>query len=130
MGNKPLVEVVYDDIGEHGLPSKATAYRGELADTDRVLDTLRQKGCGAWKGREQCAAPLGKKSAAVLGETKLFFSTYVSAGPMQDLGNMWVVLVCTDHEDVNLVKDMPRSLRRSQERERQKFLKLREVLDG
>jgi len=88
-----------------------------------LIEEVRERGCGAWMGRAGCNEPA---EVAVVGETQLFFSTFRAVTLEPGVNLVWLCSRHTpDGEDGGaIVRDMPRALRRSQERERQKYLRL------
>jgi|TARA_R100000049_G_C1877747_1_gene35190 hypothetical protein len=128
-----LVELIYEGRGPTGIPNRLTRLTGEMADPGRVIEFLRQRGCGAWRGRKQCAAEVNETVHLSHGSA-LVFRTYLAAYPTflayDDVGNAIVgtmAFVCDRHDGESLERDMPRSLRRSQQKEYEKFLKLGET---
>ena len=106
--------------GPNGIPSRLTELTG--SDAERALKDLKARGCGAWVGRSACNAPVS--GAVTLGETRLLFTTYRNLiVPHGGGGGHVIAVFCADHE-ANWLKDMPQALRRSQEKERQKYLRL------
>jgi hypothetical protein len=118
------VEVVSEGHGPTGLPNKMVLLRGEMAEPGRALDYLRGQGCGAWKGRAQCGEKVDE--TVTVGWAQLLFSTYLTAGPFVLPGGerASIAFVCSDHAGDNMTKDMPRALRRSQAKERDRWIAL------
>ena len=129
-----LSKVIYEGFGNDGKHwQRLTQLTGELADLDRVIDRLKSGGCGAFKGRQRCGAEL-KPGSMTIGQSNLLFLCYIAAGPVplpgsegcgDDGGGLRAMLafLCERHQD-NPALDMPRSLRRRQEKEQKKFIEL------
>ena len=124
-----LSKVLYEGFGDDGKHwQRLTMLSGELADPIRVVDRLKSGGCGAFKGRQRCGAELKPDCAYTFGQSNLLFLTYIAAGPFPwpwpslDIRCMWAFF-CERHQD-NLVLDMPRALRRRQEKEQKKFIEM------
>ncbi len=125
-----LSTVLYEGFGDDGHWQRYTQLTGELADPDRVMYLLQSGGCGAFKGRQRCGAEVNR-SALTIGQSNVLFLCHTVAGPFPMPGSgddggglraMWTVL-CERHQD-NPALDMPRSLRRRQEKEQKNFIEL------
>tara|TARA_Y100000310_G_C20414245_1_gene683520 strand:+ start:49 stop:435 length:387 start_codon:yes stop_codon:yes gene_type:complete len=119
-GSLPLREVLDEHIGPHGTISRITKFSGELAEPRVAMDLLEARGCGAYRGREQCKGPT--TGEVYLGQLQLLFMTYVSITVPQWAPTSTVAFVCAEHRPpADLMKDMPRALRRDQERQCRKL---------
>jgi hypothetical protein len=124
-----LSKVLYEGFGNGGKHwQRLTMLSGELADPIRVVDRLKSGGCGAFKGRQRCGAELKPDCASTIGHSSLLFLSYIAAGPftLPDSGGglrSMLAFFCERHQD-NLVLDMPRALRRRQEKEQKKFIEM------
>ena len=130
-----LSKVVYEGFGNDGKDwQRLTQLTGELADLDRVIDSLKSGGCGAFKGSQRCGAELKPDCSMTIGQSNLLFLCHTAAGPVplpdsegcgDDGGGLRAMLafLCERHQD-NPALDMPRSLRRIQEKEQKEFIKL------
>ena len=129
-----LSKVVYEGFSDDGHWQRLTRLTGELADPDRVIDRLKSGGCGAFNGRQRCGAELQPDCTYTIGQSSLLFLTYIAAGPIPVTpdGSRWMLtFFCERHQD-NPVLDMPRFLRRRQEKEQKKFMErgLRKIWFG
>ena len=122
-----LSKVLYEGFGNDGKHwQRLTMLSGELADPIRVVDRLKSGGCGAFKGRQRCGAELKPDCAFTIGQSNLLFLAHTAVGPItnpvSDIRHM-VSFFCERHQD-DPTKDMPRALRRRQEKEQKKFIEL------
>jgi hypothetical protein len=111
-------------IGESGLTGRqfVGAVPANEATLLRIQEELREQGCGAWRGRTACGDPA---TWLLLGGAGLHFMVYRDA---QFPGSPVVATVCDRHAGLlsqQVVRDMPRSLRKEHERKFRESLKLR-----
>jgi hypothetical protein len=109
------VEITMTATDEFGIPSRMGRLHplpGE-SDWEAVEAELRERGCGAWRGRTGCDDPA---SWLALGGGGLLFLTYRAVYGSVD-GAMAVL--CDRHAGPlwQIARDMPRPLRRAQERD-------------
>ena len=121
-----LSKVLYEGFDDDGHWQRTTKLTGELADPDRMIDRLKSGGCGAFKGNQRCGAELKPDNAYTIGQSSLLFLTYVAVGPIHLPGESirdyrWMLAFFCERHQGNPVLDMPRSLRRRQEKEQKKF---------
>ena len=121
-----LSKVLYEGFDDDGHWQRTTKLTGELADPDRMIDRLKSGGCGAFKGNQRCGAELKPDNAYTIGQSSLLFLTYAAVGPIHLPGESirdyrWMLAFLCERHQGNPVLDMPRSLRRRQEKEQKKF---------
>ena len=123
---KELSKVLYEGFDDDGHWQRMTKLTGELADPDRMIDRIKSGGCCAFKGNQRCGAELKPDNAYTIGQSNLLFLCHTAAGPIHLPGESirdyrWMLAFCCERHQSNPVLDMPRSLRRRQEKELKKF---------
>jgi hypothetical protein len=109
------IEITVNEIGELGIPSRIGHLHprpGEGA-WEAAEAELREQGCGAWRGRTACGDPA---SWLALGGGGLLFLTYRA---VYDPAAGAMTVLCDRHAGPlwQIARDMPRPLRRAQERD-------------
>lgn len=137
---KGSVEVIYEGYNIDQGWQRWTKLTGDEATVSRLLERLRLNGCNAFVGREQCGAYLEPDTELIIGWAELIFLSYKcaypiplesrtiyidywlnSSTPLPDQQTCAVALFCKKHQN-DMTVDMPRSLRRKQERQVKKFI--------